>query len=169
MRLRLILTRHAKSSWDDPLLDDIDRPLNTRGQRDADRVGRWLSAKGYHPDQAMISVARRTQETWSRIQETASTGDTECLFHQGLYLASSDRILQQLRSAGGQTVIMIAHNPGIGDFAARFAKTSPAHADFARYPTCATTVFDVAADNWSQVRFGENTILDFCVPRELSD
>ncbi|MBU2935118.1 MULTISPECIES: SixA phosphatase family protein [Pacificibacter] len=169
MGLRLILTRHAKSSWDDPLLDDIERTLNTRGQRDADRVGLWLSAKGYHPDQAMISVARRTQETWSRIQETASTGDMECLFHQGLYLASSDRILQQLRSATAKTVILIAHNPGIGDFAARFASRLPPHPDFARYPTCATTVFDVAADSWSHIRFGQNTVLDFCIPRDLSD
>jgi len=169
MGLRLILTRHAKSSWDDPLLDDIERNLNPRGQRDAQRVGRWLSAKGYHPDQAMISAARRTQETWSRIQEVVSTGDTSSARHQGLYLASSDRILQHLRNAGGHTVILIAHNPGIGDFAARFASRPPSHADFARYPTCATTVFDVAAHNWSQIRFGENTVLDFCVPRELSD
>lgn len=169
MGLRLILTRHAKSSWDNPLLDDIDRSLNTRGQRDSDRVGHWLSAKGYRPAQAVVSAARRTQETWSRIQDAALLGGTECSLHEGLYLASSDRILQQLHGARGQTVILIAHNPGIGDFAARFAATPPAHADFARYPTCATTVFDVAADSWSQVRFGENTVLDFCIPRDLTD
>ncbi|MGR3409824.1 MAG: SixA phosphatase family protein, partial [Paracoccus sp. (in: a-proteobacteria)] len=32
---RLILTRHAKSAWDDPTLDDHDRPLNDRGRRSA--------------------------------------------------------------------------------------------------------------------------------------
>mgnify|MGYP005991337815 CR=1 FL=1 len=169
MGLRLILTRHAKSSWDDPLLDDIDRGLNARGQRDAQRVGHWLSTKGYLPAQAMISAARRTQETWSRIQSVAGIGNTEFTLHQGLYLASSDRILQQLRNAQADTVILIAHNPGIGDFAARFASAPPAHVDFARYPTCATTVFDVAAENWSQVLFGANTVVDFCIPRDLTD
>lgn len=169
MGLQLILTRHAKSSWDDPLLEDVDRSLNTRGQRDAQRIGLWLSAGGYHPDQALVSAARRTQETWSLISKAAPFSETECAIQQGLYLASCDCILRHLRKATAQTVILIAHNPGIGDFATRFAQSPAPHPDFARYPTCATTVFDVAADNWSEAQFGVNTVLDFCVPRDLQD
>ena len=48
---RLILTRHAKSSWDDPGMDDHDRPLNSRGLRDAPAMGQWLRDKGHLPDQ----------------------------------------------------------------------------------------------------------------------
>jgi phosphohistidine phosphatase len=169
MSLRLILTRHAKSSWNDPLLDDVDRTLNKRGQADAQRIGYWLASKGYHPKQALVSAARRTQETWSVIQSTANFDTTDSTADQGLYLASSDRIMQKLRQANADTVILIAHNPGIGDFAARFAKAAPSHPDFARYPTCATTVFDVAAYKWADVRFGTNTVLDFYIPRDLHD
>jgi phosphohistidine phosphatase len=63
MTLRLILSRHAKSGWDDPDLSDHDRPLNARGRGDAPKVGAWLRAKGYLPDAALVSSARRTQET----------------------------------------------------------------------------------------------------------
>lgn len=169
MSLRLILTRHAKSSWDDPLLDDIDRSLNARGQRDAQQMGRWLGAGGYHPDQALVSAARRTQETWSLISKAAPVSETESTIHQGLYLASCDCILRHLHKASARTVVLVAHNPGIGEFASQFAQHPAPHPDFARYPTCATTVFDVAADDWSKVRFGVNKVVDFCVPRDLQD
>ena len=50
MTLRLILTRHAKSSWDDPLMSDHDRPLNERGKAAAADLGNWLASRGYVPD-----------------------------------------------------------------------------------------------------------------------
>ena len=46
---RLILTRHAKSAWDDPSMDDHDRPLNDRGRRSARALGDWLASRGYDP------------------------------------------------------------------------------------------------------------------------
>jgi phosphohistidine phosphatase len=167
MGLHLILARHAKSSWGDPLLEDIDRDLNTRGTNDAILIGQWLAANGYCPDEALVSAACRTQQTWSLIKTTATLDTTKVAIYDGLYLASSDQILHHIRQATGNTVLVIAHNPGIGDFATRFAKVTATHSDFARYPTCATTVFDVKASSWSDVKFGENPILDFCVPREL--
>ena len=41
--MRLILMRHAKSSWDDPRIDDFDRPLNARGRASATALGEWLA------------------------------------------------------------------------------------------------------------------------------
>ena len=62
---RLILTRHAKSAWDDPRLEDFDRPLNRRGLRAALELGEWLHSRGYEPDQVLCSSAQRTRETWA--------------------------------------------------------------------------------------------------------
>ena len=64
---RLILTRHAKSDWDDPMLDDHDRPLNKRGQRSAAELGEWLHSRGYEPDEVLCSTALRTRETWAPV------------------------------------------------------------------------------------------------------
>ena len=62
---RLILMRHAKSSWADPGQRDFDRPLNARGVRSAPLLGAWLRERGHVPDAALVSTARRTRETWA--------------------------------------------------------------------------------------------------------
>ena len=57
---RLILTRHAKSAWDDPTLEDFDRPLNDRGRRAARALGDFMASRGYEPEEVICSPARRT-------------------------------------------------------------------------------------------------------------
>lgn len=166
MTRRLILMRHAKSSWGDPLLEDIDRPLNTRGQRNALTMGLWLKAHGYLPDQALVSVAARTQQTYERVcHGLGMTPETQV--YDALYLASDDCLLRAIHRATGQTILLIAHNPGIGDFASRFAKSAPDHPKFPIYPTCATTVFELAGSDWTEARYGANPVLDFAVPKEI--
>lgn len=64
---RLIIMRHAKSSWRDPLLDDHDRPLNKRGRRDAPRVAAELQRRGWAPKAVIMSDSVRTTETWARM------------------------------------------------------------------------------------------------------
>ena len=60
---RLILTRHAKSAWDDPTLDDHDRPLNDRGMHDAPRMAKRLAEAGFRPDVILSSTAVRARTT----------------------------------------------------------------------------------------------------------
>ena len=69
MRRRLMIMRHAKSSWRSQVPTDHERPLNTRGRRDAARVGKRLAKLGCVPDHVVGSDSRRTQETWERMQK----------------------------------------------------------------------------------------------------
>lgn len=163
---RLILMRHAKSGWDDPRLDDIDRPLNARGQRNAVTMGMWLKDKGYIPDQVLVSSAVRTRETLERVTRGLELCPPETVL-DSLYLASEHRIMSALKQATGDCVLLLAHNPGIGEFAVNFASHPPLHPDFLRYPTAATAVFDLKAPTWAEARFGENEVADFAIPREL--
>jgi phosphohistidine phosphatase len=110
---RLILMRHAKSSWDDPAMRDIDRPLNKRGRKNAALMGRWLKDEGYVPEHALVSVAERTRETWARVQEAAGAGPAD--FVRELYEAGPETMLQVLRGAPAvATVLILGHMPGIG-------------------------------------------------------
>ncbi|MCA0042458.1 SixA phosphatase family protein [Celeribacter litoreus] len=166
MTLRLILMRHAKSSWDDPLQDDIDRPLNERGHRNALMMGHWLEQNGYVPDQALVSAAARTRETFERVQ-VGLRKKPEARILDELYLASDLAILRTLQRATGQTVLVVGHNPGIAEFASRFAARGHARPKFDHYPTCATTVFNLGSTDWSEAKYGENPVIDFAVPREI--
>lgn len=163
---RLILTRHAKSSWDDPLTPDHDRPLNERGQAAAADLGVWLASRGYVPDEVLCSDALRTRKTWSGIAP-ALPGTPVLELKPALYHAGPDVMLAVLKHAKGDTVMMIGHNPGISEFAARLVARAPAHAEFSRYPTGATLVCDFAVEAWDQIGWGQGVVDDFTIPREV--
>lgn len=166
MTKRLILTRHAKSSWDDPLMTDHDRPLNERGRAAAADLGRWLASRGYVPGQVLCSDAVRTRETWDGIAP-ALTFDGAVDLKPALYHAGADVMLAVLRHAKADVVLMLGHNPGIAEFAHRLVARAPLNPEFQKYPTGATLVVDFAVDSWEEVDWGQGSVDDFIVPREL--
>ena len=161
---RLILTRHAKSSWDDPAMCDHDRPLNRRGLRGALELGEWLHSRGYEPDEVLCSTAMRTRETWARAAAAPLEVMPAVHYVDALYHASPDVMLAQLRKAKGDCVMMIGHNPGIAEFAAMLPARPPADPDFRRYPTAATLVVDFQVGSWAEVKPGLGSTMDFFVP-----
>ena len=66
-----MVLRHAKSSWNDPALDDHDRPLNKRGRRDAPRMGKLVREYGLIPDVVISSDAVRARLTAEAVAEAA--------------------------------------------------------------------------------------------------
>jgi len=167
MSLRLILTRHAKSGWDDPLLGDHDRPLNARGRGAAEAIGDWLAREGYLPDQLLCSTARRTRETWERIAARLPGPAAGSTFLPELYLAAPDVLLAALHRAARPSVMILAHNPGCGLAARALAAHPPQSAAFARYPTAATAVLTFDAAAWGEVDWGQGRLEAFTVPRDL--
>lgn len=160
---RLILMRHAKSSWDNPLQSDHDRPLNKRGRRSADALGNWLRGCAYLPDEILCSTAARTCETCDRLR----LDDVPTRYLDRLYMAGPDRMLAALQGATGATVLMLGHNPGIGDFAQSIVAAPPQHDRFADYPTGATLVVAFEDGAWADLRWRAGTTEDFVVPHEL--
>ncbi|MEM7732889.1 MAG: histidine phosphatase family protein [Pseudomonadota bacterium] len=155
--------RHAKSSWDDPLVEDRDRVLNGRGRVSARVVGDWLRAKKYMPDQVLSSSSARTRETFSRLGFVC-----DAAFLDKLYLAGQDVMLDVLRGAKGDSVLMLGHNPGIAWFAQNMVQVPPPHPRFFDYPTCATLVAEFDVEDWREVGTGSGKAVDFVIPRELT-
>jgi len=166
--LTLILMRHAKSAWDDPALDDFDRPLNGRGRASAPVIGRWLSERGHLPDEVVVSGARRTVETWSRmagnLPATATMRSDPVLYH-----ASPETMLGLMKGAASPTTMFIGHNPGLAEFAGRLARAPYPHDRFVDFPTGAVAVMNFDAASWGRVDWGTAEVVDFAVPRELME
>ncbi len=162
---RLILTRHAKSSWDAPV-GDHDRPLNKRGRRAAPAVGRWLAAQGYVPDIVLCSTALRATETWERLRPHLLAGP-EVVFRGALYHASPVAMMFAVAERAETTVMLIGHNPGIADLAQGLVARPPAHHDFDRYPTAATAVIDLEGRNWAEALRTPGHLTGFAVPGDL--
>ena len=118
MAHQLFILRHAKSSWDDPGLDDHERPLAPRGRRAVKLIAEHMRSSGIQPVQVLCSPSRRTLETLEGI----SPGG-EALIESGLYAASGAEILDRLRQVPEEiaSVMVIGHNPALQMLVLRLA------------------------------------------------
>ncbi|MFW5881219.1 MAG: SixA phosphatase family protein [Roseicyclus sp.] len=164
----LILIRHTKSDWDDPKMDDHDRPLNGRGLLSAPRIGAWMAARGHVPDAVLCSTALRTRQTWAGIAAQLP-GSPEPAYRRDLYLAEPETLLSAIRDSDAACLAVVAHNPGIGALASALAEAPPAHPKFGLYPTGATLVLAFDGAHLAEVAPGRGRVVDFAVPRELPD
>ena len=166
---RLILLRHAKS--DRPAgVADRERPLNPRGRRAAPAVGAHLAKAGVRPDLALISPAQRTRETWEAV--AAGLGDPETRWQPEIYEAPAERILAVIRTAPDQagTVIVVGHNPGLGDLASDLVGEGPREARSRlalEFPTAAYAVIDFDAARWAEVTPKRGRLERFVRPRDI--
>jgi phosphohistidine phosphatase len=170
--LRLMLLRHAKSSWTDPGADDKDRPLTPRGRRAAQAMGRVMAAKRLLPDLVLCSPARRARDTWKLVAEEIKTAP-KLIVEDAIYdFGNGGRLIDAVRRAGGKAkiVLVVGHNPSMERSAARLAGKSD---DKLRerlekkYPTGALAViaFDIA--DWQDLSDGEGDIEHFIRPKDI--
>lgn len=113
MGKRLVLMRHAKSSWRSGAPTDHERPLNKRGRRDAPRVGAELARLGWVPDLVLSSDSARTTETFARMKASLGfDGDVE--FRRDLYHAGVAELRAALATLPPTvaTAMVLGHNPG---------------------------------------------------------
>jgi phosphohistidine phosphatase len=166
--LKLILTRHAKSSWDDLTLDDHDRPLNERGQSAAQRMGKWIAGRRLAPSQVISSDAARARET-AELMVTQMESTPSLTLDADLYHATSDALLARIQRAPKGDLMIVGHNPGMAELASRIVDVAPVHDRFGVYPTTATLITEVPVSDWSDLKFGMARAVQFIVPRELKE
>ena len=168
----LTLLRHAKSSWDDPVARDFDRPLNARGQRAALTVGRYLRSEGMAFDHVVASPAVRIVETVEQV-EAGYGSDLAPAWDRRVYLASAGSLLDIVHElpAQAQTALLIGHNPGLEDLILALipdrAGDTLRDSVEEKFPTAAIAemAFDVA--DWTAIRARSGTLIRFTRPRHL--
>ncbi|MBN9061651.1 MAG: phosphoglycerate mutase [Rhizobiales bacterium 65-9] len=167
---RLILLRHAKSDWPENVADH-DRPLDERGRAQAPLMGRYLAEERIIPDVAIVSTARRTQETW-RLASEAFSEAIPRRDEPRLYAASADMAIHVARGAEGdpRTLLMVGHNPSFHEAAAMLTGHGDRYA-FARlkerFPTCAMAIIDFAVENWSEIAPRGGRLDRYLTPKSL--
>lgn len=167
---RLILFRHAKSAWLTGM-QDHDRALDERGRQAAPLMGRHLAEQGLAPDLALVSSARRAQETWS-LAEPAFVPPVPRRDEARIYDASVDTLLAILRATGPEvrTLLMVGHNPGfdeLGNLLAGGGDPAALSRLRSKVPTASLIVIDVEADSWTEVAAGRGRLERFVTPKLL--
>src|SRR5256885_6516711 len=143
----LLLVRHAKSSWELPGQDDIDRPLNERGKEDAAAMAKRLKDKKMGIDLFLSSTAKRARRTARIFADEYDVKKEDIELDEGLYLATSAAFSKAIGKIKNKydNVALFSHNPGITEFVNGLTEV---HID--DMPTC--SIFAVQADtkDWSE-------------------
>ena len=162
MRL-LTLVRHAKSSWSSPSVGDFDRPLNSRGQRDAPRMGHRLQNQGFRVNRIVSSPANRAYTTAKLLAEEIGYPSPEILLEPRIYEASSNILIQVIQSFpdASERILMIGHNPGITDTVVRFTGKP-----FENLPTCGIVHLSFRPASWAQAGDDCCNVVFFDYPKQ---
>ncbi|WP_255448451.1 histidine phosphatase family protein [Telmatospirillum sp. J64-1] len=168
----LYLLRHAKSSWDDPSLDDFDRPLNPRGQKAARTMARYIDRNRIRPALILCSGAQRTRETLAAVKTVLP--ETEILIEDRLYEAAWSDLLDRLSDLpqAVDSVMLIGHNPGIERLASSLANSRDSDKTALatlreKYPSGALSVLELPIATWRDVKPGCARLASFVRPRDL--
>jgi phosphohistidine phosphatase len=153
--VNLILIRHAKSSWDFPHLDDMDRPLNQRGISNAFEIANDLKKKGLMPDCVYCSPAKRTLSTIEKMSEIWTLRDLPVFIDEKLYHASAEELLHFIRLLPNSqlTVALCGHNPGLTELVPKLSNLA-----IDNFPTSGVMVlkmknFPSAGDRNAELRY----------------
>ena len=173
---RLLLLRHAKSSWDQSDLEDVSRPLAARGRRAAPLIGRHISARALIPDLVLCSSAERARQTLELVRaewDAAFSSAAKVDMRKALYLATPGDMLEMLRRLNDRikTVLLIGHNPGMAMLAERLAARGDPRGMKAmtkKFPTAALAVLDFDIKTWRLLDHGQGELQSFVRPKDLA-
>jgi phosphohistidine phosphatase len=157
-----LLLRHAKSSWDDPGLEDFDRPLALRGERAAPVMADYLKKKGLRPNLVLCSPAVRARQTWALVAQSLGDG-VEVKELQSIYLGAPSRLLDAIRRApdAAGSVMLVGHNPGS-------SKPKALAKLHAKFPTAALAEIEFDAASWRDIAHGTGRLKRLVWPRDLA-
>ncbi len=170
---RLMLLRHAKSAWPDGVADH-ERPLASRGRKDAPGAGRWLRASGHVPGLVLCSTARRARETWELVQQ-ALGASPPVSYEPRVYHATSTELLALARQTPLEieSVLIVGHDPAMQLLTLDLAREHPAAAEApalarvaAKYPTAAIAILSFTGA-WLDLSPGQARLEAFFRPADI--
>ena len=159
----LYLVRHAKSSWDQPGLGDLERPLNKRGKKDAPKLGRMLNERREIPDLMITSPAKRAFSTAKRVAKELDYSVKNIIKDEALYMADTDDFYKVIQSVPDsvKSLMLYGHNYGITYFANHIASSQ-----IDNIPTCGAVRVDFDVDSWKEIEDKKGKVVFFEYPKK---
>ena len=158
---KLLLLRHAKSSWDKPDCDDHERPLNERGERDSFTMARFLADNDEGLDVIYSSTAVRALDFAQVISELC---DITLVPELSFYTFDEDELMEILRSLPDSVskVAVVAHNPAVTQLVNRLTD-----AELENVPTAGLASIQCDVDIWADLTEAACEMNYFQTPKML--
>ncbi|MFT6098000.1 MAG: phosphohistidine phosphatase [Arenicella sp.] len=159
---KLLLLRHAKSSWADDDLDDHERPLNSRGERDSVTMARFIADADEGLDVIFSSTATRALDFAHVISELT---DVTLVPELSFYTFDEDQLMEIIRSLpdDANRVAVVAHNSAIHQVANRLSEN-----ELDKFPTAAVASFVCHVDEWREVNESNCELSYFQTPKTIN-
>jgi phosphohistidine phosphatase len=164
MERTVVMIRHAKSSWANPLQSDFERPLNDRGEQDAPMMGERLKKLKVLPDIIIASTAKRAKQTAKKVAKAVGYNEEEIQWEEKLYHCIPqvfEEVLYELDDAI-KTVYIVAHNPGISAFVNQLSKEFTIE----NMPTCGVVAASMEMKYWSDFASVDKKVFLFEYPKK---
>jgi phosphohistidine phosphatase len=160
---KLILARHAKSSWES-FSADIERTLNERGLHDAPIMASYLKSQNVIPDVIISSPAVRAQTTARFYAEQLLESDNNIITEDSIYEASEQTLLNIIISLSNEanTVMLVGHNPAFTMLANILANER-----IVDMPTCSSVTINFDVADWAGVDIRTGKMERFDYPKKL--
>jgi len=159
----LYLVRHAKSSWDDYSLSDLERPLNKRGKRDAPFMGKLLMKMKIHPDLIITSPAKRAHSTAKVFAEELDYSGKRITVENKVYGASPGEIISLINDLDNElnSIMIFGHNPTFTTVANLLCNSN-----IDNLPTCSVTGIEFPVERWSEIEMYKGKMIFFEYPKK---
>ncbi|MFT5646363.1 MAG: phosphohistidine phosphatase [Aureispira sp.] len=159
----LYLVRHAKSSWKKVHLSDIDRPLNSRGKRDAPFMGALLHEKGIKPNLLISSPAKRARKTAVAFAKALNYPKSEIKQQPKIYEASVADLFFVIKGCPDDldSIMLFGHNFSYTEFANIYAKPN-----LDNVPTTGVVAIEFRVDQWKDITAENGKMLFFEYPKK---
>ncbi|AXX85011.1 SixA phosphatase family protein [Aliarcobacter skirrowii] len=157
----LILIRHAKSDWSNPLLDDFERPLNKRGSKNAPFMAKILKKEIQKPDLIISSPSFRTKLTLEYFLKKFEYKG-EVIFEKSIYEAPFENLLKVIKNVDDKykTIFLIGHNPGLNDLANFLLGSFEDN-----IPTSGVLKIDFDTNSWKNISKDNSKLIFFKYPK----
>ena len=156
------LIRHAKSSWEDFRLSDVQRPLAERGTKDCQIMAQQLLNAGWNHRNIYSSQAQRAQQTIAGIAEALPQLKIDWQIDPRLYTFTASFLVDWLGDFSDEydAVTLVGHNPAMTDL---INQLSDARLD--NLPTCAYAQLQSNSHSWSEIEAVEFNLCQLIKPK----
>jgi len=162
----LYLTRHAKSSWGNPGLADIDRPLNSRGKKAAPSMGKLIMDKGEKPELLISSPANRAFSTAKVFASAMGLHETDVLIKDTIYGAGVHQLLNLVQDVDDlyNSIMLFGHNPTFTSFCNMLSGEN-----ILNIVTCGVVRIDFEFSSWKNIDFNSGRMIYYEYPKKYTD
>lgn len=158
----LYIIRHGKSDWSQGV-KDFDRPLNSRGQKDAPNMGKYLLKNYSTPDYVLCSSANRAISTARLLLNEMNFPIDSIHQSENLYHPSIADALKEISQVPNDvnTLYLFGHNPGFSDLVSYLSGVPT------ELKTCCVGILELQVDSWDELSRETCFLQQYLSPREI--